>query len=147
MRERAFITPASSRFFSFAEQLFLDLLARKLGLGRSPGGWRRWRRRRRRRSLDLDLDNRCSLGLAGLAKDAAAFHFHNNSVLPPVAEALLHLASLDRPLDAKRCAHSQFRLFRIAHRLTQLPFNPRLRRAPVNLANAFRKVKRSNRAR
>jgi hypothetical protein len=60
---------------------------------------------------------------------------------------LLHLASLDRPLDAKRCAHSQFRLFRIAHRLTQLPFNPSPRRAPVNLANAFRKAKRLIRAR
>jgi hypothetical protein len=100
-------------FLGLTKKLCLDFLARKLGrcwsLGRS---WRWWWRRRR---FDLGFNDRRSFSFSRFAEDAAALDFHDNSILSPMAEALLDLASFDRPLDSKRCAHAQFWFFRFAH--------------------------------
>ena len=113
-------------FFGLAEQLGLALLRRQITLLLTHGGGRRLRRARLRcrsggRRSRGGRGNRgvrdLHVGLARTAQDARTLGFHDHRIRSAVAEALLHLAGLDRALHTQRCAHAKFRLLvvRVAH--------------------------------
>ncbi len=103
--------------FGLAHQARRTLL-RGLGGGRARGGLRRGLGRRRGDRLGRSDDGLRlrRLGLAGTAQDAALLDLNDDGVRAAMAEALLHLAGLDRALQAQRCPGAQFRLVsRLAH--------------------------------
>ena len=100
---------AHALLFGFAQQLRLALLRRQLrrgGRARRLGraGFDRGAGRRR-------VGDRRFGGRGVRAEHAAALDLDHDGVRAPVAEALLHLAGLDRALQPQRLAHAEFRLF------------------------------------
>ena len=93
-----------ARFLGLTQQALLHFLAGGNVVGRPLGGRRLGRRSRRlgrrHRSLNLRL-GRCGR-LSGLAQDAPLLDLDNDGVRAAMAEALLHLAGLDRALQAQR---------------------------------------------
>ena len=126
-----FLERGQARFLGLAQQLLLALAAgggvvgrarRGLGAGagsgaRATGAGGRDRLRLRR------------LGFARTAEDAALLDLDHDGVRAAMAEALLHLARLDRALQAQRRARSEFRLVsRLAHSNPSLKSSRRIRR-------------------
>ena len=118
-RRRASSSAVQPRFLGLAQQLLLQLLRGRRR--HRPGARRASARaaarargdRRRRAATRLRLRR---LGLARAAEDAALLDLDHDGVRAAVAEALLHLAGLDRALEAQRRARSQLRLVsRLAH--------------------------------
>ncbi len=99
------------RFFRLAQQLGLHLLARQRAVvGRALRcGRSRLRCGRDRLGRSRLLDGH--LGLAGTsAEHAATLYLDHHRIGSAVAEALLHLAGLDRALQPQGRAHAKFRL-------------------------------------
>ena len=109
-----FLERVHARFLGFAQQLGLQFLAGQQRVAGRDG--RGCRRRCRARSLGDGRGGRGRFhhgrfGRTTGAEDTAALHFDHDGVRPPVAEALLDLAGLDRALQPKRLTHPEFRLF------------------------------------
>ena len=104
-----FLERGHALLFGFAQHTLLALARRLV----ARGGLRRWlgRSNRSRRGGRLGHGCRRRFGLAGLAQHAAPLDLDHDGVRAAMAEALLHLAGLDRALQAQRCAGAQFRLF------------------------------------
>jgi hypothetical protein len=108
-----FLERVHPRFFGFAEQALLKLAARGGIVG---GTLRRTRSGRRLGSLRNRLRrwrgflHLGHFGFARPSKDAALLHLDHDGVRPAMTEALLHLAGLNRALQAQRRARSEFRL-------------------------------------
>ena len=113
-----FLERREAIFLGLAQQLLLALAARGgiFGRPRSRLGRRRGLRRARNRLRSRNRLRLCRLGLARTAEDAALLDLDHDGVRAAMAEALLHLARLDRALQAQRRARSEFRLVcRLAH--------------------------------
>ena len=115
-----FLGRGQAGLLGLAQQFLLQFLAglraidlRRGGLRRGLGGARDGRRR------GLDGLRLRRLGLARAAENAALLHLDDHGVRAAVAEALLHLARLDRAPDAQRRPRSQCRLVRrLAHAIS-----------------------------
>src|SRR4249919_1426972 len=127
--------------FGLAQQAFLHFLAggnvvdRALGR-RLGGGGGRLRRGGDGGRFGLRLGRR---GFAGLAEDAPLLDLHDDGIRAAVAEALLHLAGLDRALQAQRWPGTELGLFRLVGHA--FPSSTRLlavpgRAAPIPLMGA-----------
>jgi hypothetical protein len=108
-----FLERGHAGFLRLAEQALLKLAAgrrivggtlRRTRSGRRLGSLRN-RLRRWRGFLHLG-----HFGFARPSKDAALLHLDHDGVRPAMTEALLHLAGLNRALQAQRRARSEFRL-------------------------------------
>ena len=117
-----FLERGQARFLGLAQQAGLQLAAgggivgdrARRGLRRGAAGSGGARGAARAAAAAASRLRR--FGLARAAEDAALLHLDHDRVRAAMAEALLHLAGLDRALEAQRRARSQLRLVsRIAH--------------------------------